>query len=372
MELVVPNQLDMYARHNAVRRSSRDLPSRLQHLPLPRESIRVHFVHDNQGALSHFCLISSIELDCTSMSLYLVTGGAGFIGSNLVDELLSQGHTVRVLDNFSSGRHENLNAKAELFECDFTDIDKIRPAFVGVDGVFHMGARPSVPFSVEQPVESTMINIIGTVNVLTAARDAKVKRVVYSASSSVYGIQPILPQRVDMVPNPQSPYAIQKYVGELYARQFAELYGLETVSLRYFNVYGPRMNDIGAYVPVFSFFLRQARANEPLTVFGDGEQSRDFTHVSDVVALNIAAMQSSRIGKGEVLNGGAGGRTTVNEIVQMFGRPAVYSDPRPGDVPRSQSDSSITMELLGWKPKIAFRDGLQSWLRSQGIEPKET
>lgn len=303
------------------------------------------------------------------MSTYLVTGGAGFIGSNLVDELLKQGHAVRVLDNFSTGKRENLNSSAELIEGDLTNLLDIRPAFVGVDGVFHMAARPSVPFSVENPVESTMVNIVGTVNVLTAARDAKVKRVVYSASSSAYGIQPVLPQRVDMTPNPQSPYAIQKYVGELYARQFAQLYGLETVSLRYFNVYGPRMNDVGAYVPVFTFFLRQARANEPLTVFGDGEQSRDFTHVSDVVALNIAAMNSPKVGKGEVLNGGAGGRTTINEIVKMFGRPAVYLDSRPGDVPRSQADTSRTMELLDWKPKVTFRDGLHEWLRSQGIEP---
>ncbi|MBI5655071.1 NAD-dependent epimerase/dehydratase family protein [Candidatus Uhrbacteria bacterium] len=303
------------------------------------------------------------------MAKYLVTGGAGFIGSNLVDKLIEAGHEVRVLDIFVTGKRENLNPKAQLFELDFTDLEAIRPAFEGVDGVFHLGARPSVPYSVEHPVESTQTNIMGTLNVLMAARDAKVKRVVYSASSSAYGIQPQLPQHPDMTPNPQSPYAIQKYVGELYCKQFAKLYGLETVCLRYFNIYGPRMNDVGAYVPVFTFFLRQVRAGEPLTVFGDGEQSRDFTHVSDAVAANIAAMQSGKVGNGETLNVGAGGNTTINDIVKMFGKPAVHLEPRAGDVPRSQADISRTKELLDWEPKIHFRDGLAAWLRSQGIDP---
>lgn len=305
------------------------------------------------------------------MATYLVTGGAGFIGSNLVDELLRQGHKVRVLDNFATGKREHVNPQAELFEQDFTNLDAIRPAFEGVDGVFHMGARPSVPYSVEHPVESTMTNIVGTLHVLTASRDAKVKRVVYSASSSAYGIQPELPQRPDMTPNPLSPYALQKYVGEIKCKHFAELYGLETVSLRYFNVYGPRMNDVGAYVPVFTFFLRQYHANEPLTVFGDGEQTRDFTHVSDVVAANIAAMTSQKVGKGEVLNAGAGGNTSINAIAKMFGRPVTHLDPRPGDVPRSQADISLSMQLLDWKPQVPFLDGLKEWLRSKGIEPQE-
>ena len=304
------------------------------------------------------------------MSLYLVTGGAGFIGSNLTDELIRQGHRVRILDNLSTGKAENVHSQAEFFNLDFTNLEAIRPAFDGVDGVFHMGARPSVPFSVENPVESTMVNIVGTINVLTAARDAKVKRVVYSASSSAYGNQPVLPQRTDMTPDPLSPYAIQKYVGELMARQFAKHYGMETVSLRYFNVYGPRMNDTGAYVAVFELFLRQYRAGKPLQVFGDGETSRDFTHVSDVVAANIAAMNSTKVGKGETLNAGAGGRTTINNIVKMFGVEAVHLDPRPGDVPRSQADISITKELLDWEPKIPFLEGLRAWLRSVGIEPK--
>ena len=304
------------------------------------------------------------------MSLYVVTGGAGFIGSNLTDELIRQGHKVRVLDNLSTGKESNLNPVAEFFNLDFTDLEAIRPVFEGADGVFHMGARPSVPFSVENPVESTMVNIVGTINVLTAARDAKVKRVVYSASSSAYGNQPILPQKTEMTPDPLSPYAIQKYFGELMARQFAKHYGMETVSLRYFNVYGPRMNDTGAYVAVFTIFLRQHRAGQPLTVFGDGETSRDFTHVSDVVAANIAAMNSPKVGKGEVLNAGAGGRTTINNIVKMFGDECVHLDPRPGDVPRSQADITITKELLDWEPKIPFQEGLRDWLRSVGIEPK--
>ncbi len=306
-----------------------------------------------------------------NMALYLVTGGAGFIGSNLTDELIRRGHYVRIIDNFATGKRENINPSAEFFELDFTNLDAIRPVFEGVDGVFHVGARPSVPYSVDNPIASTLVNMNGTIHVLVAARDAGVKRVVYSASSSVYGIQPQLPQRIDMAPNPLSPYAIQKYVGELYCRQFAELYGLETVSLRYFNVYGPRMNDVGAYVPVFTFFLRQVRAGKPLTIFGDGEQSRDFTHVSDVVSVNIAAMESSKVGHGEVLNAGIGGNTTINEVAKMFGHPTTHLDPRPGDVPRSQADISKTIELLDWKPTVAFRDGCADWLRSEGIEPSE-
>jgi UDP-glucose 4-epimerase len=303
------------------------------------------------------------------MATYLVTGGAGFIGSNLTEALLKQGHRVRIIDNLSTGSREKIQPGAEFYEVDFTDLAVIRPLFAGVDGVFHMGARPSVPFSVQQPIESAQVNILGALNVFTAARDAQVKRVVYSASSSAYGIQPELPQRPDMVPNPLSPYAIQKYVGELFAAQYARLYGLETVSLRYFNVYGPRMNDAGAYVPVFVFFLRQKRAGEPLTIFGDGEVSRDFTHVSDVVAANIAAMTSVKVGKGEVLNVGAGASTTLNDMAKMFGGATVHLDPRPGDVPRSQADISLTKVLLDWEPRVAFRDGLCDWLRSEGIEP---
>lgn len=303
------------------------------------------------------------------MSTYLVTGGAGFIGSHVCEALLKEGHTVRVIDNFSSGTREKLQPGVELFEADIVNLDAIRPAFQGVEGVFHLAARPSVPFSTEHPVESTLVNITGTLNVLVAARDAKVKRVVYSASSSAYGIQPELPQRPDMVPNPLSMYAVQKYVGELFCKQFASLYGLETVALRYFNVYGPRMNEVGAYVPVFVFFIRQRSAGEPLTIFGDGETTRDFTHVSDVARANFAAMTSPNVGHGEVLNVARGSQTTLNRIAEIFGGASTHLPPRLGDVPRSQADISLTRSLLGWEPKIAFEDGLRELLKSHGIEP---
>lgn len=304
------------------------------------------------------------------MALYLVTGGAGFIGSNLVDKLIADGHRVRVIDDLTTGKRENLNPGAEFFELDFTDLDAIRPVFEGVNGVFHFGARPSVPFSVANPVESTKINVVGTLHVLVAARDAGVKRVIYSASSSAYGTHEP-PHHPDMHPLPLSPYALQKHVGEQFSRQFAELYGLETVCLRYFNVYGPRMNDVGAYVPVHTFFARQKKEGKPLTVFGDGEQYRDFTHVSDVVRANIAAMHSPKVGKGEVLNVACGERTTLNRVAEIFGGPREYHPLRPGEIKNSQADISRTKELLDWEPQIKFEDGLRAWLRSIGLEPAE-
>lgn len=301
------------------------------------------------------------------MAKYLVTGGAGFIGSNLVDALLRDGHSVRVIDDFSTGKREHVHPHAELHEIDFTNLDAIRPAFDGVEGVFHVGARPSVQFSLVHPLESAEINMGGTLKVLLAARDAGVKRVVYSASSSAYGLSP-LPQRPDMSPQPLSLYALQKHVGEQLCYQFTKHYGLETISLRYFNVYGPRMNNTGAYVPVFVRFLQQKNAGEPLTVFGDGEQTRDFTHVSDVVRANISAMMSQKVGAGEILNVGAGGRTNINAVVKLMGGQAVYLDPRPGDIPHSQADISLTKELLCWEPQIRFEAGLRELLRAEGVE----
>ncbi len=302
------------------------------------------------------------------MAHYLVTGGAGFIGSHVTEQLLRLGHKVRIIDNFVTGTREKVIHGAEVIEANIEDFDSIASSFTGVDGVFHLAARPSVPFSVEHPIESAKTNMMGTLNVLVAARDAHVKRLVYSASSSAYG-KNIPPHRIEMIPDPLSPYAMQKYVGEVHARMFAELYDMETVSLRYFNVYGPRMNEVGAYVPVFSFFLRQKRAGVALTIFGDGEQKRDFTHVTDVARANIAAMVSPRVGHGEVLNVGAGGGTSVNRIAELFGGPVIHVQPRPGDIKDSQADISRTMELLDWKPTIAFEEGLGEWLRMEGVTP---
>jgi nucleoside-diphosphate-sugar epimerase len=304
------------------------------------------------------------------MSLYLVTGGAGFIGSNLAEALLREGHSVRIVDNFSTGKRENVPSGADLHELDFTDLESIRPAFEGVEGVFHVGALPRIPFSIEHPVEAATANVFGTLNVLLASRDAKVKRVVYSASSSAYGAQETLPLHPDMPANPLNPYALHKYVGEKNAEQFARFYGMETVSLRYFNVYGPRMATDGAYVTVISHFIRQKNAGQPLVVHGDGEQSRDFTHVSDVVRANMLAMTSPNVGKGEVLNVGAGSRHSVNKIARIVGGPVAFATGRAGEARHTQADTSRTKELIGWEPTVQFDDGLRDLLRSQGIEPE--
>ncbi len=303
------------------------------------------------------------------MSHYLVTGGAGFIGSHLVERLMCDGHHVRIIDNLSTGKRERLHPEAEFIEEDLTNLEAIRPAFEGVEGVFHVAALPRIPFSIEHPIESAQANILATLHVLVAARDAKVKRVVYSASSSAYGQQPTLPLHPQMPPNPMNPYALQKYVGEKFAEQFFRFYGLETVSLRYFNVYGPRMADVGAYVTVISVFKRQRKAGECLTIQGDGEQTRDFTHVTDVVRANILAMQSSRVGVGNVLNVGSGERHTINEIATLMGGPVVHESARQGEARDTLADISLTKELLDWEPTISFREGLGLLLREEGIIP---
>lgn len=298
---------------------------------------------------------------------YLVTGGAGFIGSNLVDELIARGHQVRVIDNLDTGVRENVNSRAEFIEADIRDAEKIKSLFSGMDGCFHCAAQARVIRSIENPRETDEVNVLGTLNVLLAARDNKVKRVVYSASASAYGDQPSLPAREDMKPSPLNPYGLQKWMGEEYCKIFSSLYGLETVSLRYFNVYGPRMLLGGAYATVIGIFLRQRKNNEKLTIYGNGEQTRDFTHVRDVVAANILAMESSRAGKGEVINIGAGGEVSVNEVARLLGGEHVYFPARPGEVLRSQADSSRACELLGWEPRVSFKEGVEELMRIHGL-----
>ncbi len=305
------------------------------------------------------------------MAFYLVTGGAGFIGSHLTRALLEQGHRVRVLDNLSTGKRERVPNGVEFVFADFTKLDDIRNSFEGVDGVFHMGALARIPFSIEHPLESAQANIFGTLNVLVASRDAKVKRVVYSASSSAYGSQDVLPLHPGLTPAPISPYALQKYVGERFAEQFARFYGLETVSLRYFNVYGPSMADQGAYVSAISVFKQQRRAGLPLTIHGDGLQTRDFTHVSDVVQANVLAMSSPKVGQGEVLNVGAGANHSILKIADIFGGERVFLESRKAEVRHTLADISKTKELLGWEPRVKFEDGLQDLLRFEGLLPKD-
>ncbi len=301
----------------------------------------------------------------TAPRLALVTGGAGFIGSHLVDTLLARKMRVRVLDNFTTGKRAQLNPAAELVEADITDAASIREAFRGVDCVFHTAAMPRVPLSIEKPVETHMVNVIGTLNVLMAARDAGVRRVVYSGSSSAYGEQPRLPLREDMTPNPLNPYALQKLTGEYYTRLFHSLFSMQTLTLRYFNVYGPRMSHEGAYVTVISVFLRARREGKPLTIHGDGEQTRDFTHVLDVVRANLLAMDCA-IADGRAINVGNGRNISINRVAQLIGGPAVNLPRRPGDARDTLADITEAQRTLGWRPEVKFEDGLTELIRLYG------
>ena len=296
----------------------------------------------------------------------LVTGGAGFIGSHLVDALLDRGLAVRVVDNFSTAPRSQVNHRADLIDADIRQLDSIRPAFIGVDTVFHVAALARVPLSIEKPIETHIVNVIGTLNVLTAARDASVRRFIFSGSSSVYGDQPTLPLREDMPPNPLNPYALQKLTGEHYTRLFNLLYGMQTLTLRYFNVYGPRMAREGAYVTVISEFLRQRMAGKPLTIHGDGEQSRDFTHVSDVVRANLLAMDCE-IADGRALNIGQGHNVTVNRIAEMIGGPAIHQSPRPGDARHTLADYTRSERVLGWRPQVTIEEGIGELKKLAGL-----
>jgi len=288
----------------------------------------------------------------------LVTGGAGFIGSNLVDELIKQDYEVLVLDNLSTGKIENLNPKAKFVQADITNLEQIKPHFLGIDYVFHLAALPRVQWSIENPIESHNANVNGTLNVMLAARDAKVKRLVYSASSSAYGDVTVLPLVENMLPMPMSPYGLHKYVGEHYAHLFSLLYGLETVSLRYFNVYGPRMAFAGAYVTVIAVFLKQKKDGQKMTITGDGSQTRDFTYVGDVVRANILASQSAKVGQGQVINIGAGHNYSVNEIAKRLGGEVEHIAPRiePHD---TLADTSKAKELLDWQPQVDLDEGVK-------------
>jgi UDP-glucose 4-epimerase len=296
----------------------------------------------------------------------LVTGGAGFVGSNLVDELLARGHAVRVIDNFATGSRKHLNSAAELIEADIRDGGAIRSAFDGIDCVFHTAALPRIPLSIAKPVETHMTNVVGTLNVLIGARDAKVRRVIYSGSSSVYGDQTTMPLVETMTPNPLNPYALQKYVGEQYTRMFQRLFAMETLTLRYFNVYGPRMASEGAYVTVISAFMAARLRGEPLQIHGDGEQTRDFTHVSDIVAANILAMDAP-IADGRAINVGAGHNVSINRIADLIGGPRVRLESRKGDMRDTLADTTEATRILGWHPRVSVEDGVRALL--QGAKP---
>ncbi len=297
---------------------------------------------------------------------YLVTGGAGFIGSHIAQTLIEQGEQVRILDNLATGQESNLavlNGDAEIIRGDLRDLDTVRSAVTDVDVIFHQAAIPSVPRSIADPAVSLETNVTGTQNVLLAARDAGVRRVVYASSSSVYGESPALPKREDMRPDPLSPYAVHKLAAEQLCRVFTRIYGLETVALRYFNVFGPRQNPLSAYAAVIPRFLTALTGGKQPIVYGDGEQTRDFTYVDNVVWANLLAADAPAA-VGRAINIGCGERISLNQVLRTFGEllgvtaQAEHHEPRPGDVRDSQADITLARSLLGYAPLSTFRDGL--------------
>jgi nucleoside-diphosphate-sugar epimerase len=310
---------------------------------------------------------------------YLVTGGAGFIGSNTVDELVRRGHSVVVLDDLSSGKEENLaevRGKITFMKGSITDLEIVQKAILQADYVVHLAARTSVPRSVKDPIDTNRINVDGTLNVLVAARDNKVKRVVFAASSSAYGDTPTLPKSESMQPVPISPYGVSKYAGELYAQAFGRCYGMEVASLRYFNIFGPRQDPDSPYSGVLSRFCTAFLEGTPPTVFGDGEQTRDFTYVDNAVAANLAACEAPNAG-GRAFNIGTGSSISLNNVLAMLGKisgtalEAKYEAPREGDIRDSLADIGQAKEFLGYEPSVQFEEGLQrtfAWYLTQREE----
>jgi len=311
------------------------------------------------------------------MAVYLITGIGGFIGSSLAHELLQRGERVRGIDNFSTGKRENLAQILEQIdfrEADMLDLDAMKSACSGVDYVLHQAAIPSVPKSVQDPIGSNRANVDGTVNVLVAARDARVKRVIYAASSSAYGDTPTLPKHEGMTPDPISPYAVAKLASERYMISFYRCYGLETVALRYFNIFGPRQDPSSPYSGVLAKFITQMLGGERPTIFGDGEQSRDFTYIDNAVEANLLACTApAPQAAGKVFNVATGRRVTLNETFKAlqgltsFSGSPIYGEERGGDIKHSLADISLAEEHLGYKPKVDFEDGLRKtvdWYRS--------
>ncbi|MBL7996085.1 SDR family oxidoreductase [bacterium] len=298
---------------------------------------------------------------------FLVTGGAGFIGSNIVEELLKRGESVRVLDNFSTGKRENLTPylkDIELIEGDIRSYHVVHDAVEEIDIVLHQAALPSVPRSVKDPIISNEVNVVGTLNILMAARDAKVERVVYASSSSVYGDNPELPKHEGMAPNPLSPYAVSKLAGEKYCGVFSQLYGLNTICLRYFNVFGSRQDPASQYSAVIPKFISAMIADRRPVIYGDGEQSRDFTYVANVVEANLLAASAS-CETPLTLNCASQGQITLNDLVTRLNKilgknlDPVYEPPRPGDIKHSFANIQLAIEKIQYNPNVSFDDGLR-------------
>ena len=313
------------------------------------------------------------------MAHYLVTGGAGFIGSHLSEELVRRGHRVRVADSLITGKRGNLAhiSGVDFLEGDLADLEVARRAVDGCDYVLHQAAIPSVPRSVQDPLTSNRANVDGTLNVLVASRDAGVKRLVFAASSSAYGDTPTLPKHETMPTNPLSPYALQKVVGEEYLRMFTRLYGLETVAIRYFNVFGPRQDPTSPYSGVISVFATALLENRSPTIFGDGTQTRDFTYVANVVDGVLRACEAPGA-SGEVINVATGGRISLNQLFEEMRKviggtvSPTYAEGRKGDVRDSQADITKARELLGYEPIVSFEEGLKKtvdWYRAAEIAP---
>ncbi|MCE9541050.1 NAD-dependent epimerase/dehydratase family protein [Candidatus Kaiserbacteria bacterium] len=301
------------------------------------------------------------------MKKAVVTGGAGFIGSNISHALVERGWETHIVDIDPTFRKDSLPKDASLHVLDVRNTEDMQTVFEGADVVFHTAAVPRVPYSVEHPVETTDQNITGTVSVLTAAARSKVRRVVYSSSGSSYGDQVTMPLVETMPANPVHPYGLQKYVGELFAAMWPSIYGIETVSLRYFNVYGPGLDPNGAYALAVGKFLTNRKNGEPITIFGDGTITRDFTHVRDIVNANLLAAESPNVGKGEVINVGAGRSTTIQALAEMFGPGEIVYGPPRIESHDSLADNRKARELLGWEPKENLEDGIAELKKLFGV-----
>ncbi len=306
---------------------------------------------------------------------FLVTGGAGFIGSNIVDELVRRDHSVVVLDNLSTGKTSHfaeVGEKIEFVEGNICDLKTVAALCPDVDCVLHLAARTSVPESVEDPRTVNQVNVEGTLNVLWAAKEAKVRRVVYASSCAAYGDSAQLPLAETQKTQPLSPYGVSKLVGEMYAQVFSRVYGLETVALRYFNVFGPRQDPTSPYSGVLSRFMTAVLKGEPPVVYGDGEQSRDFVYVENIVDITLRAAEATGV-SGQVFNAGTGSRVTLNQTLELLGKisgqpvPPKYEPARPGDIRHSQADMGLARRELGYEPRVGFEEGLRrtlDWYRA--------
>jgi nucleoside-diphosphate-sugar epimerase len=297
----------------------------------------------------------------------VITGGGGFIGSHIADALVAKGFDVHVIDTFVAGRFEDrINPKATYHEIDIRDYEKISPVLKGAAYVFHEAALPRVQFSIENPIETFAVNVDGLVATLKAAHEGGVRRFVFASSGSVYGDQEVMPLTEDMSAQPKSPYGLQKQIGELTCKVWSEVYGLPTVCLRYFNVYGSRMDPNGAYALAVGKFIKQRQDGQPITIWGDGSHSRDFTHVTDVVNANLLAAESTKVGKGEIINIGAGKNRTVNELAAAVGGPTV-NEPERLEPAHALADNRRAKELLGWEPSISLEDGVMELKKAAGL-----